>query len=106
MPDVQLYLRGNEPDVAQEQGLVSGHPDLVVEVVSRSSHRYDRVTKLRWYAQLGVPEYWLVDPQARTVERLVLRDGVFSIADSLADEETFRPASLAGLEIPLTKLWG
>jgi Uma2 family endonuclease len=106
MPDVQLYRRGNEPDVSQEQGLVSGHPDLVVEVVSRSSHRYDRVTKLRWYAQLGVPEYWLVDPQARTVERLVLRDGAFSIADSLADEETFRPASFEGLEIPLPKLWG
>jgi Uma2 family endonuclease len=106
MPDVQLYRAGNEPAVDQEQGLVSGHPDLVVEVVSPSSQRYDRVTKLRWYAQLGVPEYWLVDPQARTVERLVLREGVFSIADSLADEEVFRPESFEGLEIALARLWG
>jgi Uma2 family endonuclease len=106
MPDAQLYRAGNEPDVDQEQGLVEGHPDLVVEIVSPSSQRYDRVTKLRWYAQLGVPEYWLVDPQARTVERLVLRDGVFSIAASLADEEVFRPESFEGLEIALTRLWG
>jgi Uma2 family endonuclease len=105
MPDVQLYRAGNEPAVDQEQGLVNGHPDLVVEVVSPSSQRYDRVTKLRWYAQLGVPEYWLVDPQARTVERLVLREGVFSIADSLADDETFRPGSFPGLEIALSRLW-
>ena len=55
-------------------GLVRGPPDLVVEVVSPSSRRYDRVTKLRWYAQLGVPEYWIVDPEARTIERLVLRE--------------------------------
>ena len=106
MPDVQLYRAGNEPEVDQEQGLVKGHPDLVVEIVSPSSQRYDRVTKLRWYAQLGVPEYWLVDPHARTVECLVLRDGVFSIAASLADEETFRPESFEGLEIALTRLWG
>jgi Uma2 family endonuclease len=106
MPDAQLYRAGNEPEVDQEQGLVKGHPDLVVEIVSPSSQRYDRVTKLRWYAQLGVPEYWLVDPHARTVECLVLRDGVFSIAASLADEETFRPESFEGLEIALTRLWG
>jgi Uma2 family endonuclease len=106
MPDVQLYRAGNEPAVDQEQGLVNGHPDLVVEIVSPSSHRYDRVTKLRWYAQLGVPEYWLVDPQARTLERLVLREGVFSIAGALVDEEVFRPESFEGLEIPLAKLWG
>ena len=106
MPDAQLYRAGNEPEVDQEQGLVKGHPDLVVEIVSPSSQRYDRVTKLRWYAQLGVPEYWLVDPQARTVERLVLRDGVFSIAASLADEEVFRPESFEGLEIALARLWG
>ncbi len=106
MPDVQLYRAGNEPSVEQEQGLVDGHPDRVVEVVSPSSQRYDRVKKLRWYAQLGVPESWRVDPQVHTVERLVLRDGVFSIADALADEEVFRPASFEGLEIALTRLWG
>ena len=74
---------------------------LVVEIVSPSSGRYDRVTKLRWYARLGIPEYWLADPTARTLEQLVLRDGCYVIADSLADAETFRPASFDGLEIPL-----
>jgi Uma2 family endonuclease len=53
-----------------------------------------------------VPEYWLVDPQARTLERLVLREGSYVIASSLADDETFRPESFEGLEIPLEKLWG
>jgi Uma2 family endonuclease len=64
------------------------------------------VTKLRYYAQLGVPEYWLVDPRARTFERLLLREGAYVIAGSFADSETFRAESFDGLEIPLAKLWG
>jgi len=106
VPDLQFYRAGNESSRQHQVGLVTGRPDMVVEIVSPSSRRYDRVTKLRYYAERGVPEYWLVDPQAKTLERLVLRDGVFSIADSLADEETFRPPSFEGLEIPLAKLWG
>jgi Uma2 family endonuclease len=105
MPDVQFYRRGNEVPLDQESGLVRGRPDLVVEVVSPSSQRYDRVTKLRWYARLGIPEYWLVDGASKTVERLVLRDGTYAIAASLAEDETFLPESFEGLEIPLSKLW-
>jgi len=40
------------------------------------------------------------------VERLVLRDGAYSIEDSVADEEPLRPRSFEGLKIPLGKLWG
>ena len=103
MPDVQLYRRENA--ARGEQGMEAGRPDLAVEVVSPSSPRYDRVTKLRWYASIGVPEYWIVDPEARTLERLRLQEGHYLIADSLADGETLQPESFAGLSIPLQELW-
>jgi Uma2 family endonuclease len=105
MPDLQFYRQGNEPAADQNQGLIRSHADLVVEIVSPSSRRYDRVKKLNWYAQLGVPEYWIIDPEAHTLERLVLRDGAYVIAVSLEGEDTFRPESFEGLEIPLAKLW-
>jgi Uma2 family endonuclease len=104
MPDAQFYRAGNEPR-GQEQGLVEGHPDLVVEVVSPSSVLYDRVTKMTWYAAIGVPEYWIVDPSAHTLERLVLAAGRYTIADALAGRRVFRPESFEGLEIPLARLW-
>ncbi len=106
MPDVQFYRRENTSPAGQEQGLVRGRADLVVEIISPSSRRYDRVKKLHWYAQVGVPEYWIVDPYARTFERLVLRGETYAIAASLEDGETFRPESFDGLEIPLVKIWG
>ena len=42
---------------------------LAIEILSPSSARYDRVTKRRFYAGVGVPEYWVVDLDARVVER-------------------------------------
>jgi Uma2 family endonuclease len=105
MPDVQFFRQGNDAVSEQDKALAVGRPDLVVEIVSPSSTRHDRVTKLRWYAQIGVPEYWIVDGAARTLERLVLNDGVYTIAASLADAEVFRPESFEGLVIPLAEVW-
>jgi Uma2 family endonuclease len=42
---------------------------LAVEVLSPSTKRADRQIKRRLYQRQGVPEYWLVDPDARVVER-------------------------------------
>ena len=46
---------------------VRGVPDLVVEVISPGSRRFQREQKMAVYARFGVPEAWVVDPVARTV---------------------------------------
>jgi len=104
MPDVQFYRRGNLPR-GQEKGLEKGRPDLVVEVISPSSRSKDSVRKLHDYAAIGVPEYWLLDSEARTLERLLLRDGIYSIVEALEGDQMFRPESFEGLEIDLRRLW-
>ena len=44
-------------------------PGLVVEVLSTHSKRIDRVMKPPRYRAFGVPEYWVVDPVARAIDR-------------------------------------
>ncbi len=77
--DVELDERSLvQPDVYVE-GSVDGRPApdwnagapllLVVEVVSPSSARADRILKRRRYQRARIPEYWIVDLDARTVER-------------------------------------
>lgn len=107
MPDVQFYRRGNLPR-GQEKGLEQGRPDLVVEVISPSSRSKDSVQKLHGdlgVAAIGVPEFWLIDPEARTLERLILRDGLYSIVEALEGDAVFHPESFEGLEIDLRRLW-
>lgn len=104
MPDLQ-YHAPETAALAGEPGLDRGRPDLAVEIVSPGSSRYDRVIKLQHYASAGVPEYWLVDPKAHVLERLVLEDGVLVVADALEGDLVFRPASFPGLAVPLAELW-
>jgi Uma2 family endonuclease len=67
VPDV-VYIA---PDRLHTIGkkAVLGIPSLLVEVLSPSTSGIDRVKKRAVYARLGVPEYWIVDPEANTIER-------------------------------------
>jgi Uma2 family endonuclease len=103
MPDVQ-FLSAETAGKAGDKGLAEGRPELAVEVLSPSNRSHDRVRKLGWYASIGVPEYWIVDPEARTIERLVLAGERYTIAQA-ETEGVFRPESFPGLEIPLDELW-
>ena len=72
-PDV-LFVRGDRADVVTDRG-IEGPPDLVVEVLSPSTAARDRGIKLERYRLYGVPEYWIVDPDERTVEVWRLGEG-------------------------------
>ena len=56
---------------------IVGTPDLLVEIASPGAVGYDRRAKQDAYARAGVPEYWLADPTARTVEVLQLEQDVY-----------------------------
>lgn len=55
-------------------------PDLVVEVLSPSTARRDRIDKKKAYAQCGVDEYWLVDPRRREVTIFAREGDLFGVA--------------------------
>ena len=76
MPDVQFFRTDNPAYGTQLNfaALQKGRPDLAIEIISPSSVRYDRVKKLNWYKSIGVPEYWVVSPKNRLLERFVLKN--------------------------------
>jgi len=80
VPDAMIVCN---PDIIKENGIY-GAPDLVVEVISPSTMRYDRGPKMQAYAKAGVKEYWLVTPLARSVEVYLNHGGVFEIDETYA----------------------
>lgn len=101
-PDL-VYVSGYRQIV--EETRLNGIPELIVEIISPSSERRDRITKLRIYQNAGVPHYWIVDPEAKTIEPYALKDGVYALRSCAADGETFSYPDFPELTIDLGLLW-
>jgi Uma2 family endonuclease len=83
-PDLIIILSDRSPVLTTAR--VEGVPSLAVEIISPSTSAYDRVTKRNLYAQYGVPEYWLVDPEAMTVTVFSdPRDGRYRAEQTVSD---------------------
>ncbi len=65
-PDL-LFIASDQGRVPGEQHKFEGAPVLVLEVISPSSRQTDRVRKMALYARSGVLEYWIADPEHRTL---------------------------------------
>ena len=85
---------------------VNGAPDLVVEVISESTRRTDKKTKLRLYESSDVIEYWLADPVVQTVE-IYSRSQENRLFRTAEYEETdiLKSDLFPGLVINLADLW-
>jgi len=102
-PDL-LYVSGEQKMIVQDTR-IDGPPALVVEIMSPSSSRKDRLQKMRIYQGEKVPHYWLVNPQERTLECFALRDGVYSLIATGMDEDVVEHPEFSGLLIPMKNLW-
>jgi Uma2 family endonuclease len=64
-PDL-VFVRAERSGIISDRGIEAA-PDLVVEVLSPSTAARDRTLKRARYLHYGVPEYWVVDPDAREI---------------------------------------
>ena len=79
-------------------------PDWVCEVISPSTAARDRVTKRALYARAGIAHYWLIDPDARVLEALALRDGVWVEVGVYDERTTARIAPFEAIEVAIGEI--
>lgn len=99
-PDL-VYLPSTRP---AKRDPIDSLPELVVEILSPSTVRTDRVRKLNCYQKAGIPHYWMVDPIDGFIQCYELQDGLFKILVSL-DEGTITHPAFPGLEFELGDLF-
>lgn len=83
-----------------------GAPDLIVEILSPSSLRHDRLVKLNLYQRAGVREYWIVDPENRSVMVFLPdRNGSFRLHEDYGRADVAKASTLDGCFIELSKVF-
>jgi Uma2 family endonuclease len=95
-PDLVLLLDVNDP---RNQNAFWLGVDLVVEIVSPDYVERDTVIKRADYAEAGIPEYWIVNPEEATITVLKLDDGVYMTHGVFGRGETATSALLTGFTV-------
>jgi Uma2 family endonuclease len=101
VPDIAVFIRSH---VIERDGYIHSAPELVVEVLSPANTRSERSEKLQDYESLGVPEVWVVSPEAQTVEVLLLKDGRLATT-SLLREGQLKPTRFPEASVDITAIW-
>lgn len=103
-----------EPDIffikKERLGIIGSHyvegtPDLIVEVLSPSNFSYDRNLKFTLYQKVGVPEYWLVDYGAKTVEVFILVENAYQLVGKYARGDVAASRQLSGFKVAVDSLF-
>ncbi|HUI41439.1 MAG TPA: Uma2 family endonuclease [Terriglobia bacterium] len=101
-PDL-MYISRERSAVLTEKN-VQGAPDLVVEILSKSTEGRDRTTKLKLYARYGVREYWMIDPLVLTAEVYRLGRAGFEAAAEIGPDDELSSPLLPGFGVALRRL--
>jgi Uma2 family endonuclease len=101
-PDI-LYVSNARASVLTEKN-AQGSPDLVVEVLSPSTKKIDRTTKLKLYARFSVEEYWIIEPQGISAEIYRRVNGNLELAAKLEATDALTSPLFPGFNLPLEKL--
>jgi Uma2 family endonuclease len=102
-PDL-VFVAADRAGAVSSRG-IEGPPTLVIEILSPSTARTDRHTKLQLYARHGVPYYWIVDPDSRTIEAYALAGDRYAVVARAAGDGTLAAPPFEELTIALATIW-
>ena len=102
-PDL-LFIRKENLGIIEEHG-IEGAPDLAIEILSKSSAKYDLGPKRSVYARTGVEELWIIDPAKRTLALYRLAENADTPAATYKAKQKFTSEMLPGLTIDLAAVF-
>lgn len=100
-PDLVYVSNENVAVLNYEEGVIIGAPDLVVEILSPSTAKKDKTLKKDIYEEFGVLEYWLVDPNNKTIEVYTLQNNRYTLFSLSDTEDKLKSALLPDLDMEL-----
>ena len=102
-PDL-VFIDAARASIVSRRG-IEGPPDLAIEILSSWSVRRDRIAKAALYARYGIRHYWVLDPDARTLEIYEADGAQYRSVERYEGHATVRTAVFPDLEIDLGRVW-
>ena len=103
-PDITFVL-ANRMDIVGVDD-IQGVPDLIVEVISPSDPERDLVRKRGIYARQGIAEYWIADPEARSILVMTLDGATYRVAGEYGTGDTLISRTLRDLRLEVGEVFG
>ena len=101
-PDITIVCDDSKLD---ERGC-KGSPDIIVEILSPSTGKIDKVTKFNKYEKAGVKEYWILEPDQKLVSVFLLQlNGRYGRPEMYTDEDKIKVSIFPDLEIDLKSVF-
>jgi Uma2 family endonuclease len=102
-PDIVFIATEHRSIITRAE--IAGAPDMVAEVLSPGTEERDRNYKRTLYQRYGVEEYWIVDPDARLLDRYVLTSEGFGAPQRYAESDGFETPLFPGLVVSLSEVF-
>ncbi|RNC63196.1 MAG: hypothetical protein AWM53_01582 [Candidatus Dichloromethanomonas elyunquensis] len=102
-PDI-LFISGSRKGIIYEDR-IDGPCDLVVEIMSPTNRRKDRLQKMEIYRKAEIPHYWLVDPEENTLEAFMLRGEIYALMAAGGPGDQFTHPDFPGLDLNLDRIF-
>jgi len=102
-PDILFVSKERSGIITEEE--IRGAPDLVIEIFSPTTVERDRTYKETLYAREGVREYWMVDPEKKTVQVMTLGKAGFENFGTYGKKDTLKSPIFPALNIKLSQIF-
>ena len=101
-PDILVICDQENID---EDDRYQGTPELVVEILSKTTKKHDFITKLELYRMTGINEYWIVNPFTEEIFIFLFKDGEIEEIKSYKKEELLRSLTCESLKIEVNEIF-
>ncbi|MEW5786191.1 MAG: Uma2 family endonuclease [Bacillota bacterium] len=88
-----------------EPARINGAPDLVVEILSPATAYYDLRKKYKVYERSGVREYWIIDPEEKSAQIFLLKEGKFALDQEAATQGIVTSHVIEGFAVSLETIF-
>jgi Uma2 family endonuclease len=100
-PDISIVC---DMDKIKDGKSCKGAPDMVVEILSPTTVRRDRIDKFKKYLEAGVREYWVIHPEERNVLVYLLKDEQY-VSQAYSDTDTISVSVLDDCRINMAEVF-